>query len=475
MAIRRVSLSVALLGVLLLIDSLPAGDDKHLDSLMKTLTNPKAEWADRRLAAQKLVARPDDLPADKPHPAIARFTKPTAAEAILDTMDADLRAFDALGQKDVDSIKERRHIQSDYLWALGRLGDRRMAGTLVKRAATAGDDDLRLGLAYSAFRLGEPAPLKKFASDFRAGAITLTPSFEQEDLAHILRLLLFAELPETNPAIDALAEPKHPQHQRVSREIVVYRALFQGKYLIDGDDPWFQHPFCLRILRAALDDAKKTGATWSIVDGASVERNTKTGFQGGPVPSWLSDPPSRWEKVEERRRDLAAMAVGQIVVGLPRYNPLMKDSDRRLALMKETLDRFAGAWRPTTERETKLLGRYHNEHFRFPHFIPEIRPLDRTATALDVQSGKAIFHQGGKSKRVERKLPVWGLLKIDSKTERKPRVLILQTEKDADGHITYGVIGHDGIRAAREEEFAEIKTLAQLDEEEAARKKAEKK
>jgi hypothetical protein len=105
-----------------------------------------------------------------------------------------------------------------------------------------------------------------------------------------------------------------------------------------------------------------------------------------------------------------------------------------------------------------------------------VRPLGRAATADDVKAGKAVFHQGGKGKVADLKLPAVAVLKHDENKERPPRLLIVQAEVGPDGKAIYGVITRADIRMVPADELTGIKTFAELEreEKEAAQKEKDK-
>ena len=106
------------------------------ERMMKTLTDPKAGFEAVREAAYNLAnlgekrtlstmvfSDRDEDSATRPNPAVAKFTKPTVAEAILAAMDRDL-AHHAAGQHDQLYDYRRRQIEDSYLdplvnWATG--------------------------------------------------------------------------------------------------------------------------------------------------------------------------------------------------------------------------------------------------------------------------------------------------------------------------------------------------------------------
>src|SRR5262249_51636555 len=200
-------------------------------------------------------------------PALAKFKDPTAAEAILAAMDADLKAHDAKPADDLHDYR-RQEIEDGYLTAIVDLGDKRIAGEAAKRAAAANTLRMRRKWAYAAHWLGDVEPFEKLADDFRLGKIVLPandrPRTNDDDqpgnveLTGIIRFLVSVGTPTCDRALSALADAKHPLNEVVARRILTA----QGRGPDEG--PWFAHPFCLRILRKALDNVKPTGSNYRI-------------------------------------------------------------------------------------------------------------------------------------------------------------------------------------------------------------------
>jgi hypothetical protein len=453
------------------------------ERMMKVLTDPKTNFEAKREAAENLASINEDRrfrttiyptiigadPPKKPNPAVAKFKNPTAAEAILSAMDADLKAFDAEPSKDEPGYRDykRRRIEGTYLSALVELGDERVAPEAAKRAAGARSLRARRQWSLVAHDLGDPKPFRAFADEFRAGKIEFPEGKDEGgELEGAVRALVGVGTPEAERALAALADPKHPQHKAVAGRILAGRP--RG---FREEQVWFAHPFCLPILRKALDDTTPTGAKY-VIEENSLRRKEKDGWGGGPVPEFLRDAAVRREEAAERACDTAAEKLHELIIGLPLYHPLFRDSEARLVSMKVAFDRFAGAYRLANWREHSALGLSSFS----PVFVPDIKPLGRAATADDVKAGKAIFHLDGKGKPAELKPPALGMLKRDEKDERAPKVLIVQAEVGADGQVTYGILSKEGVRAVSASELIDVKTFAQLEKEEkeAAEKEREK-
>jgi hypothetical protein len=217
------------------------------------------------------------------------------------------------------------------------------------------------------------------------------------------------------------------------------------------DRAWFVHPFCLLILRRALDDTTPTGATLKI-EGNILKRLVNGGGGGssfGGVPPALENPAARVNEAVERKCDAAAEKIPKLVLGFPDYHALFKDADARLKALRETIDRFQGRFRRASDQEMKALG-----HFSWaPTFLVDMKPLDRAATAEDVKAGRAVFHLDGKGKPAELKLPAVAVLRRDEKA------LVLQAEVGPDGETIYGVLSREGLRAVPSKEVIKVTAL----------------
>src|SRR5262249_40662453 len=136
-------------------------------------TDPRTGFAAKREAATKLASpKVVGTGPREANPAVKKFAKPTAAEAILAAMDADLRAFDA----DAPTLMpdaNRRRIEWTYLDALIDLGDQRIAPVLAKRANTVKTGRARWQWALVAHFLGDGKPFAAFAKDFAAGNVKI--------------------------------------------------------------------------------------------------------------------------------------------------------------------------------------------------------------------------------------------------------------------------------------------------------------
>jgi hypothetical protein len=438
--------------------------------MMKVLTDPKCTPESWREAAANLAALGEERTLSttvfsdrsggrpkRPNPAIARFQKPTTAEAILAAMDRDLLAWDARPKDDMHDYY-RRGFEDAYLYPLIELDDRRAAPELARRARAAADGRMRRKWAYAAHWLGEAKPLAEFADDFRLGKIPLAANNRKNanegdqpgnvELRGIIGYLAQAGTPACDRALFALADPKHPGHQLAARRVL--------KDHPDWSDSaaWFAHPYCLAILRRALDDVTPTGGTFKIQEGA-LRHEYKGGSSSGPIPEILADATTRRPEVSERVCDTAAAKLSGLVLGLPVYHPLFKDAEARLRDFRAAFDRFRERYRRATWREAEAVA----SRYWLPVFLPDLGKLERAATAEDVKAGRAVFHLDGKGKRLQQKLPASAILKRDVGKEYPQRLLIVQAEAGPDGAVTYAVIEQHAIRAVPAADLAKVEPL----------------
>jgi hypothetical protein len=438
------------------------------ERMMKVLTDSKSDFQAKREAAENLAKLNEDrrlrttiyptvigaAPPPQPNPAVVKFSKPTVAEAILATMDADLKAHDAKPQKDASYHRyERRELEDKYFSTLVELGDQRIASELARSAAIAQTLGARGQWAHAAHCLGDPKPLQAFADDFRTGKFALSSGEgAAHDLTAILRSLVYVNSPMVLRALNALASPNHPQHKTAVRLMTQPARGF--------NELWFEHRFCLRILRSALDDTTPTGATY-VIEENGVRRKIEDGWTGGAIPQFLADTTNRRNQAKERVCDAAALNLCELTIGLPPYHPLLEDADKRLGMLKAALDQF-GDYRRVNWREAQQLGRGSWT----PAYIPDIRPLDRAATAEDVKAGRAVFHLEGMRKLADLKLPAAAALKGPEKDKPSLRVLIVQAEVGPGSDVNYGIVGRGVLRRAAASELTDIKTFALLEKEE---------
>jgi hypothetical protein len=363
------------------------------------------------------------------HLALDRISNPTTAEAILAALDRETTAFLAAKQSETHSLPGSERY---YLYLLAALNDKRITPVLAGRSRSAKSTTSRMHYAEAAHWLGDSQPLHEFAEDCRVGKRR-----GDNDLKDIVATLAAVRDAQADRALNAFADPTHPWYRETRSGVL-------GAY--DPAGRWLVHPFCLPILRRALDDRTPTGTNYEIRGKRLLYGN------GGsePIPDELHGVQLRTEAVE-RLCDVAAAKLGGAVVGLPTYHCLFEDADEKRHAMRELLDRFAGRFRCASAIEAIVL-------YRAAAVVPIFQTLDRPATAEDVKAGHAVFDLDGKGKRVDRQLPLVGEMKA-AWNGAAERVLIVQAEQNADGEVIYGVIGRHSIRAVPDRELARVLPL----------------
>lgn len=461
------------------------------ERMMKILTDPKADAKSWREAAENIargaparrrqttISFDFSAPNPAPNAAIAKFKRPTAAEAILAAMDRDLAVFDAtkpegprgmrLDEEQLIGLQdfERREIEEGYVRALTFLGDKRIAPVLSKRCETVASSRMRRCWAVLCQEFGEPGPFKAFAEDFRLGKLKLPvdnrppDDFERSltngELWFVMRDLVAINTPEADRALMALADRRHPYHDRV--RLAVLKSRCDGFAM--GESVWYAHRVSIVLLRGAFDDTTPTGASYGFSHDAIVRHEKNGGWTNFPsVPDFLQEPSARRNAAPERICDLAAEHISNLIFGMPPYHALCKDADARLKALKEAVDHYT--YRSATPGESETVsGRSDYQ----AHFVPEIQLLGHPATAEDVRTGKAIFELHGKGKIASVKLPLAATLKgakqrIEHGEPRKTGgVIIVQAETGPDGTVKYGVITEREIRMVSADEVTDVKPV----------------
>ncbi len=402
--------------------------------MLAHLADPKADGNAWREAAYNLGNCVEEwkkeTPRRRPSPLFA-LDRPTAAEAILATMDRDL----ALQKADEDDERfDRSASARSYLDDLARLRDPRSLVLLHRRIHTAGEERYELMLACLA--LGSTGPVLAFARAFEKEGIILPPGKAGEKaLGRAVGLLIRARLPECERALVAGTSPRHPLGPTI-------RARIRAWAKSHGDDVWSRHPFFVPVLEAALSDRTHADAI-ARREGRGVATETSGRISYRRLPEGF---PTILKMAQQRWCDLAAEALADNIAGLPFYTRLATDADNRLDAIKAFVARFKGRLRPSTEEERRTLA--------FHSLVPDIRPLGRAATEADVKAGRAVFHLGGKGKPITLKSPA--AAEVDGESG-----LIVQAEAGPDGKAVYGVIFQTAIRRVDAKEIERITPLTE--------------
>jgi len=436
------------------------------ERMMRILVDPRATYPAKQEAACNLADARYSWGMDffvprrttkQPNPVVAKFTNPTVAEAILAAYDAERAALAADPKLENGEWTD----EEAYLAALKQLGDKRVADDCARRSIGGATPAARLRWAFIALQLGDSQPLDRLAEVVRLGTYALPgpvqSDFESEryvELSELIQAFAVARTAATEQALAALVEPTNPYYDTVAEIVDAYTGTY-----VDDEIGTLVHPFCLPPLRRALDDKGPADGVYSVKDDAlSYVEAAGGGFRGQSLPPELADPQVRRDRVEIRRCDVAAVHLGEMVVGLPYFHPLLLDADRRLAQLRSVFDRFGKRYRDATRAEADVFGEVSWE----ANILPDIRPLGRAATPADVREGTAIFQLDGRGKPAELKLPAVAELNETDDEGRPKYGLILQAEVDADGRTVYGVVERHAIRTLRDGDFRAVRTEAEF-------------
>ncbi|MBL4850607.1 MAG: hypothetical protein JKY65_34245, partial [Planctomycetes bacterium] len=194
---------------------------------------------------------------------------PTAAVAILAAMDRDLTQHKSSAKYRDLAGGELRELEALYMDALVRLGDKRIAPVLAKRAATETIPSMRRLLAVTCRGLGEGGPLNDLAVAFARGKHTvgafsapetpleLTPgAIELDACVQTFTQLAAGGVASCDSALFALASPKHPL-RNLALELIWSKAGPEGGL-------WVQHSWHLRLLASALTQTQETGRIYRL-------------------------------------------------------------------------------------------------------------------------------------------------------------------------------------------------------------------
>ena len=386
---------------------------------------------------------------------LAQFQKPTVAEAILLALDHDLQQKAASNQA-YDINMNARYLHSYeccYLVALVYLGDRRILPELQQREANASGFHLRLKLAMTLHKLGESKPLAKLATEIAEGrepkeafapvdqrSISDTWTIKSLDETAFIQTLMSAQLPETEQALMAFTQPKHPLYPYFASRFT-YENLHQNR-------DFSGHPYCLSFLREVLKDTTPTGSTFHVEKNTLVEQG-RNGGSSGTLQGELKDPANRREQAEGRRCDIQMMRMREVVSGLVEFHPLFKDSQ----------DRFDRNLKWINTQTFRRITSYEANQFSesFDGLLPVFPPLTRAANKEDVEAMKAVFFLEREAKPIDLKLPAWMVLKKDIGNSNYVirRGLILQAEEQQEKK-QYGVLYRAGLKTIKEEEVLRI-------------------
>jgi len=431
------------------------------ERLRRSLTHAQAKPTDWRRAATELARLGrerrigttlggDQVSAEEgENPALA-LTDPTAAEAIVAAMDRDFaQHVKAARYRDLKG-EELREIEALYLDALVRLGDKRIAPVLAKRAAEAKRPSLRRLLAVTCSGLGEGGPLDALAADFAQGKVELgafeapetppdqTPgAIELDACVQTFTQLSLGGVASCDSALFALAEAKHPLRARAV-DLIWTKAGPEGGL-------WVRHPWHLKLLASELGETAETGRVYRLELVAAKGRQPKHWAvvveEGGQeiarqAISPEGSPVARLQRVAERRCDRAATAISVRLLGTPTYDLLVKDRDRRLAELRAYCQRYLATIQLATPLEVASLRLGASPFGVF--YRPGLGGLGRAATPADVAAGRALFVLPG-AQPIQTVLPAITRLKRTGE-----RALVLQAEVSG-GQTKFVVLTGDAL------------------------------
>jgi hypothetical protein len=448
------------------------------ERMMKVLTDPRASTDARTEAASNLASLNDtdfysttvfssrsQRGSDKPNPALTKFKNPTVAQAILALLQSELKAFDEKKPADDQERRslgyEREKFQRRCLGALVELGDPAVAPEIAKLARAATNLEERQLRALAAHALQDSGPARELIRDFQEQKLELFQSRNKADanerdsssedqLTKTVSFLVDTKLPEADQALQQLADPQFKFADFVRKQVTSSRIHWHD------DGPWLKHPFCLRILRRMLDDTTLTDSKYEISDGR-LSVNSSNGSSSGPIPEFLQDPETRIDATNARVCDDAAEKLSSLLCFAPRFHPLFKDADERLAALKREYDRFDGKFRQLSNFERHLM----KLDVWSIAYVPDIH-LAQPATAADIKTGKAIFQQQGSGKPANLELPAVAKLVKDAENNDAPYYLILQAELDEAGNTILGVVSAKECQRRPASDFGSIRSVAEL-------------
>jgi len=396
---------------------------------------------------------------------LLKIENPTVAEAIFAALE---QTGTIRGESTPDGrMYARQAAETSFLPCLVKLGDRRIAPKIRERLREPTTPLERLELCVALHYLGDSEPLTEWCDEFRQGKLQFAPPAEPRFVwpkpsnsyapsssfynsppgLIMVRDLSRANLPAADAALEALAEKNHPQYKLAAEYYQGIEAYSSRAEIL--------HPFGLKFLCDGLEDRTPTD-TSAEVRGKLIKyiTNPKNDW-GEELPDYLADPAQRQESVMQRRCDIFGRHLSNTMFGGPRYHPLLKDPDARLAELKLYHDRHGAKFRRLEWFEIQALRLSPSSSL----FIPNYAVLKDPATPADVAAGRAMFTLGEKAVLAGLKLPAVAALTKDQALPNPPRVLIVQAEVDAAGKTSYGVIGIGGLQVLNDDELVNIESI----------------
>jgi hypothetical protein len=431
------------------------GDQPLENRLMATVVDATATTAERQEAAGALVRVGQRLLSPTAEIAAARQANmlamhdPTVAEAILHLLDVDLAPSpDTPGSQ--GTLNER------LIYCLLALNDRRIAPVLAQRAAQQPILRNRCRLAAAAESLGAPDEIAALAHDVIQGRMWL-PHDSQElrlkALVTILETLGNAASPLAHHALGVLAANDHPWH----KDAVAALFSHEGNY----GSGLFNHTDGIAFVASALWDDSATGTIWGT---ATDHIWSKVPISGDMQQEFPADVPrARWAGTAiERRSDLTAQALAEVVAGIPDSHPLWRDREDRLDIMRERFRTLGPSLHLLSQSECDALRQPHpSEHRSSLKFGFTPQPLSAPATTADVAAGRAVFFLGTGARAANLGLPARATLRLPGK--EPAAVIVLQAEDDAAGKRHLGILAIDAVLTVDGDQVSDISALSTAD------------
>lgn len=441
------------------------------ERMMKILTHPKAPVNARLEAAGNLASLNDvdyfsttvfssrtQRDPQAPNPALIKFKNPTVAEAILGLLHSELKRYETVPSAENEQPQSeygKEQLTRGCLDALVKLGDRTAAGEVAKLARATTVLEQRKQRSLAANELGDAGPARELIRDFQEAKLELInhkkkqgqrerPEELERALISFIHFLVQTKLPEAEQAMQQLADPKHP-----------YAAILEQQILLDFTN---HNPpaFVLPILGRLLENTTLSDIKYEIING-SLKFKSKNRAGASTIPLALQDPAVRIDAANSRICDEAATRLSRLLVYVPEYHPLLKDSDEHFAKVKREYQRFAGNFRKLNASEAHVM---HASPWGNA-FVPNI-DLKQPASEADVQAGRAIFHLNGQGKLANLKLPTFAKLLKDQDNNDAPYQLIVQAEIQADGNTLYGVVSRSGCMQRAAAEFGPVRSVEEI-------------
>jgi hypothetical protein len=305
------------------------------------------------------------------------------------------------------------------LGALAELRDLRVGPEVAAAASREGDVARAGALAWVAALLGERGPWIRLVDQVAAGT---APLGEGDGLDDVLSWITASGVLGAS-AVRALCRPEHPWHERLAQTLLGP----VGGAPATRAPAWTEHGFALRFVERLLTDESLSGGTWVLDQGVARRQQGRAPVE--QLPRWFGGAAALRGECAERVCDEAGRWAAEQVLGAPQvFHPLRLDRDSLLARIRDWLTRYR--FRAVTLDERTALG------MPALRFVPLLPLLEGPATEADVAAGRAVFH------RPESVGPAWiQLPAVAALAGTRTRVLVVQGEVDAEGAVTWGVLG----------------------------------